>query len=85
MEENAFSQAVIDAVEAKAEWYDHDVLPGLLEQYRLLHTCVKNIFDFLVKKSLIVPDPYKLDKKISDIVAPENTTFSENERSTKIG
>lgn len=85
MEENAFSQAVIDAVEAKTEWYDHDVLPGLLEQYRLLHTCVKNIFDFLVKKSLITPDPYKLDRKISDITAPENTSFSENERGVKIG
>lgn len=85
MEENNFSQTVIDAAEAKTEWYDREELPALLEQYRLLHTCVKNIFDFLVKKSLITPDPYKLDNKISDIKAPDNSPFNENERSLTIG
>lgn len=85
IEENSFSQAVFDAVEAKGAWYDREELPALLEQYRLLHTCVRNVFDFLVKKSLITPDPYKLDKKISDIVAPESSAFNENERSMKIG
>ena len=85
MADSSFSQAVIDAVEAKTEWYDKEELPNLLEQYRLLHTCVKNIFEFLVKKSLITPDPYKLDKKISDIKAPENSNYTENERALTIG
>ena len=41
--------------------------------------------DFLVKKALITPDPYKVDKKISDIKPLENTQFLENERSIIMG
>ena len=85
MEENNFSQAVIDAVDAKADWYDREGLPAILENYRLLHTCVRNIFEFLSKKAIITPDPYKLDKKISDINAPEDTPFTENERALTMG
>ncbi len=85
MEENNFSQTVIEAVDAKAEWYDREGLPDILENYRLLHTCVRNIFEFLSKKAIITPDPYKLDKKISDINAPEDTPFTENERALTMG
>lgn len=85
MDDTNFSQTVIAAVDTKAEWYDREALPALLDNYRLLHTCVKNIFDFLVKKALITADPYKVDKKISDIQAPPGTAFPESERATTIG
>ena len=81
----SFSEQVIQALDEKSAWYDSDGLPALLENYRMLHTCVKNLYDYLIKKSLIKKDPYKLDKKISDIVAPENTNFSEADRSVVIG
>ena len=80
-----FSEQVLQALEEKTQWYDSEGLPALLESYRMLHTCVKNLYDYLIKKSLIKKDPYKLDKKISDIVAPENTNFSEGDRSVVIG
>lgn len=82
---NDFAQKLISLVEQKSEWYDSEMLPGLLENFRLLHTCVKNLFDFLVKKSLITPDPYKLDKKISDIELPDSSQFIESERSVIMG
>ena len=82
---NNFTETLIQALDAKAQWYDGDELPRVLENYRLLHTCVKVIFDFLVKKALITPDPYKLDKKISDIKAPDSEQFVENERSVIMG
>lgn len=86
MENNSnFTNALLPALDAKTKWYDTETLPKLLDNYRLLHTCVKNLFDFLVKKSLITPDPYKLDKKISDITPPESTQFVENEKSVIIG
>lgn len=78
-EDNNFNQTLQAALTAKQEWYNTVQLQELLSQYRLLHTCVRNIYDFLVKKSLIVPDPYRLDKKISDIVIPETEAFAENE------
>ncbi|MBQ4379620.1 MAG: hypothetical protein II821_10570 [Treponema sp.] len=80
-----FTETLLQAVDAKAQWYDMDELPKLLDNYRLLHTCIKVVFDFLVNKSLITPDPYKLDKKISDIKSPDNGQFVENERSVVMG
>lgn len=85
MAENNFSSQLTAAIDAKTNWFDTKELPDVLEQYRLLHTCEKTIYDFLLKKSLITPDPYKNDKKISDIVPPENTQFTENERSMAMG
>ena len=82
---NNFNESVVQAADAKAQWYDTDELPKILDNYRLLHTCIKVIFDFLVKKALITPDPYKLDKKISDIKSPESTQFVESERSIVMG
>ena len=82
---NNFTETLIQALDTKAQWYDSEELPRILDNYRLLHTCVKVIFDFLVKKALITPDPYKLDKKISDIKAPDSEQFVENERSIIIG
>lgn len=83
--ENNFTETLIQALDAKAQWYDLEELPRILENYRLLHTCIKVLFDFLVKKALITPDPYKVDKKISDIKPLENTQFLENERSIIMG
>ena len=82
---NNFSETVIQALDEKAQWYDNEELPRILENYRMLHTCVRNLFEFLVKKAMITPDPYKLDKKISDIKAPDSNQFIENERSVIMG
>lgn len=80
-----FSKKVIEAAEAKIEWYNSNAIPQLSENYRLFHTCVKNLQDLLIKKSLIKPDPYKLDRKISGIKPLDNTQFIEGERTTIIG
>lgn len=80
-----FLQRLVEAIEKKTNWFDERALPDVLEQYRLLHSCVKNIMEFLLKKSLITPDPYKNEKKISDIKPPENTQFSDAERSVIMG
>lgn len=82
---NEFSQQVIQATQAKIEWYNSNVMPDLIESYRLYHTCVKNLYDLLIKKSLIKPDPYKLDRKISGIKPLDNSQYIEGERTTIIG
>lgn len=77
MDEYSFTNELQTALKQKQEWFNSECLQELLLQYRLLHTCVKTLYDAFIKKSLIVPDPYRLDKKISDIVLPETTPFSE--------
>ena len=82
---NDFSQQVIDAVQAKTEWYNSTIMPQILDDYRLLHTCVKNLYDLMIKKSIIKSDPYKLDRKISGVTPLDNSQYIETERSTIIG
>ena len=79
MEERNFDVELQKALSKKQEWYNSESLQQLLDQYRLLHTCVRNLYESFVKKSLIHPDPYRLDKKISDIIVPETAPFSESE------
>ncbi len=79
MEVENFNEELQKALSQKQEWYNSECLQELLSQYRLLHTCVKNLYESFVKKSLIQPDPYRLDKKISDIVVPESTPFAESD------
>ncbi len=80
-----FSEQVIKAVDIKTAWYNENVIPKLLEEYRIVHTCTKNLFEILVQRSLVKPDPYKLDKKISQIQSIENGQYVENEKATIIG
>ena len=80
-----FNAKVINAIDAKTQWYDTTLLPHLQDEYRNHHILVRNLFDLLQKRSLITPDPYKHDKKISSIVCPEETPFNDNERNQKLG
>lgn len=80
-----FSVQLRTAMESKTAWFDSTELPDLLENYRLLHTCVKTLADVLEKRRLVVADPYKGEKKITAIKAPENTAFSEGDRAKIIG
>jgi len=79
MEENNFNRELQSAISAKMTWFNTERLQELIAQYRLLQTCVGNIFDTFSKKTIIVPDPYRLDKRISDIVVPDAEGFSDAE------
>ncbi|MCR5219087.1 hypothetical protein [Treponema sp.] len=85
MAENDFNSKIIAAIEEKGIWFDTQELPKLQEDYRLHLTCVRNLFEAMVNKNLLTPDPYKKDKKISEIIQIENLEFTENERSVTLG
>ena len=73
------------ALMAKQTWFNAERLQKMLEQFRLLHTCVRNMNEVFVKRSLIQPDPYKLETRISEIGTIETTSFVENEDSIILG
>lgn len=85
MEENDFSIQVQQLVSQKVEWYNSEALQDLLVKYRLLHTCIKNLYEVLVKRSIIDSDPYRLDKRISEIKVPASDVFSESDISSIFG
>ena len=80
-----FERALLNGLEAKKDFFDNNQLLKTQENYRLHKSCITNIIDVLEKKSLITPDPYKHDKKISDIVTPDCSDFPDNERSMILG
>lgn len=80
-----FTDKLKDALKAKSDWLNAESLPKMLEHYRLLHACVKNIYETLIKRSLITPDPYKLEIKISEISSPDDSHFVESERPIVMG
>ncbi len=80
-----FFGALETAIAEKTENLNAKVLPAVLSNFQLLHTCVKNMYTMLVQRALIKPDPYKLEKKITEIVLPDESTYMENERSIVMG
>ena len=80
-----FETALAVAIEEKHVYCEKTVLPQILENYRGLHSCALNLLNILTKKGLITADPYRLDKKIPDIIVPDSEPFNEQERSKEIG
>ena len=74
-----FTNQLEVALMAKQGWFTAERLQSMLEQFRLLYTCVRNLNEVFVKRSLIQPDPYKLESRISDIGTIETSGFTENE------
>lgn len=85
MEDNVFREQLQELIKAKMLWFNTERLQELISQYRLLQTCVGNMFDMFSKKSIIVPDPYRLDKRISNITVPESSSFTEAETAKVFG
>ncbi|MBQ0040294.1 MAG: hypothetical protein KBS64_07705 [Treponema sp.] len=84
-ENESFNTRIIMAATDREQWYDGVQLPKIQDDYRLHLSCVRNIFDALVKRGLITPDPYKKENKITSIQSPETTPFTDGERSQVLG
>ena len=80
-----FTEKLKTAIKEKTDWFNQVQLSKMLENYHLLNTCVRNIYEALVKKALITPDPYKGERKISEISCPDESPYIESERSVIIG
>ena len=80
-----FIERLESAILKKKEWFDSTQLPSALEQYRLMLVCVKTVNENLVKRSIITPDPYKWDKRISEVVVPPADAFTEQDFGQVLG
>ena len=80
-----FTSQLEVALMAKQGWFNSERLQSMLEQFRLLNTCVRNLNEVFVKRLLIQPDPYKLESRISEIGTIETSGFTENEDPIVLG
>lgn len=85
MEDSQYKQQLQAAITEKQEWFTKTGFPDLLSQYRLLSSCVRNLYDMLKKKALVNPDPYSVDKRISDVIVPDTTPFSDSDIPNVLG
>ena len=53
MEDSQFTQQIQSAIAQKQEWFNTTGSPELLNQYRLLSSCVRNLFDMLKLLTLL--------------------------------
>lgn len=80
-----FTKELFEVYDEKVSWYDTEELPRVLEEYRRLHAHVGNVYTTLLKKSTISADPYKLEKKVSEIKPISDKPFADSERNIVIG
>ena len=85
MEDSNFLHELQVAINKKTDWFNTSRLQDLVTQYRLKYTCIHNLYDTMVKKNAIIPDPYRLDKKISKITIPPKEGFSDSDMSKVFG
>ncbi len=84
-ENEDFNTIVVKAVDDKTAWFNGTVLPKIQEGYRNHLIFIKNLTNALQRRSLITPDPYKNDKKITDVAPIEEQAFNDSERATQLG
>ncbi|WP_428769679.1 hypothetical protein V1L52_11155 [Treponema sp. HNW] len=75
-----FENDLYSAAESKSAWLDSIGLPKLVDEYRNYRSVFNTVLSLLLKKGFIETDPYKVDKKITDIKIPEKDDFQENDR-----
>ena len=81
MEENvSFLSTLENALNSKAEEYAKTILPKLKDNFRLFLTSFQGIYQVLERKALIQKDPYKDEKKISEVQCPETGVVAESEK-----
>lgn len=80
-----FNSQFLEAVDAKAAWFNSSQLPKIQEDYRLHFTCINNLTEALEKRGLITADPYKKDKKITNVQKIDDSPFNETDRNQKLG
>ena len=85
MEVEEFYHSIEPMLRQKHDWFNNEKLQEVLSEYRILHACIHNLNELLIKKSLIHADPYRLDKRISDIVIPDTSPFPDTDTANQLG
>lgn len=80
-----FSKQLADAIAKKSAWFDSTQLPKTLESYRNIKGYMTSLSGVMSRKGFIKNDPYKHEKKITDLTALDDSAFIESERASCVG
>lgn len=70
---------LINAYEAKLIDLEKREIARLKDNFQLYHAVYRAIYELFIQKGIIKPDPYKNDRRLSDIYIPEALPMNENE------
>jgi len=83
-DQNNFLIELESVLEQQREYLESKELITLKETIRLFTSAFEGIYNLLLKKGLIVEDPYKYDQKISDITPPSNDPVLDSDKNNTI-
>ncbi|MDR0643770.1 MAG: hypothetical protein LBG05_02485 [Treponema sp.] len=79
-----YRQKLSNAIEARQDWIQRDVIPGLKEDLRVFQSSYTSLYSAFLKKGLVKEDPYKQEAKLNEIQVPQTENFSDNEKNEKM-
>jgi hypothetical protein len=79
-----FQERLERAIDEKKRFIEEQQMPSLQKAFRTLQTLFENLYNVLIRKSLIQEDPYKYEHKLSEITVPSREPFLESERRDKL-
>ncbi len=75
-----FSSELSSKLHGYYEYLEKTLIPNLKSDLRNFQTMMETMMKILLKKGIIIQDPYKYEEKISDITPVSTETFPDSER-----
>jgi hypothetical protein len=79
-----FQEQLAQAVPVKGSFLETTCLPPLKERFRLFQKVFNNLYNTLLRKSLVQRDPYQYDRTITEISVPSRESFPDSERQERL-
>jgi hypothetical protein len=79
-----YQEQLVEGLEARSVWLEKTQLDKLKDEFRSYHSAFAIIYDILLKKGSIQPDPYKHEAKMGEIQIPSSEEVAENEKINEI-
>jgi len=83
-EARSFQERLQAVLENRAQYLQEKSLPLLKNNLRVYQTLFENIYNILIRKSLIHEDPYKYDHRILELSLPPTSSFLESEKQEEL-
>jgi hypothetical protein len=80
MVEDSWSSMLKEALNQRYAWLLNSELPKLRSSFRQFYTAYSILYNILLNKGIVRPDPYKNESKVTELVAPEVSAFSETNK-----
>jgi len=80
MEDTNFSSELSKKLHQYYEDLEKNLIPSLKNELKNFHSMMANLMKILLKKGLIIQDPYKYDEKLTDIEPVSTESFPDSER-----